>query len=384
MILWLNPVTGVSGDMLLGALLGLGAPLDQVRAAIESTGLRGWRLSTEAVQVDRIAATKAVVDVEDTSTERHASELIARVRQAQPEPVATLAVAAITAIAEVEGALHGQHPDDVHLHEIGGLDTVVDTVGVAAALHALDVTAVHSAPLALGSGTVRCSHGVLPAPAPATLKLLRGAAVVGTDLPGETVTPTGAALLQAIGTRFTPPPAMTVQDTAYGAGTRRFPQRPNVLSATLGAPLGAEPTEPTEPMVVLECNVDDVTGELLGHLLDRALEAGAADIWTTPATMKKSRPAHVLHVLCRPEQQAELAELVLSETGSLGIRHHAVDRQALPRHTTTVTVEGHEIRLKHGPWQTKPEHEDVAAAAKSLGRPLRTVATQALAEAPPQ
>ncbi|MGP4021407.1 nickel pincer cofactor biosynthesis protein LarC [Saccharopolyspora sp. 5N708] len=381
MILWLNPVTGVSGDMLLGALLGLGAPLEQVRAAVESTGLAGWRLSAEAVQVDGIAATKAVVDVEDTSTERHASELIARVQGAQPEPVAELATAAIRAIAEVEGALHGQHPDDVHLHEIGGLDTVVDTVGVAAALHALGVTAVHSAPLALGSGTVRCSHGVLPAPAPATLKLLRGAAVVGTDLPGETVTPTGAALLRAIGTRFTPPPAMTVRDTAYGAGTRRFPQRPNVLSATLGVPLGAEGVE---PMVVLECNVDDVTGEVLGHLIDRALEAGAADAWTTPATMKKSRPAHVLHVLCRPEQQAELTELVLSETGSLGIRHHAVDRLALPRHTTTVTVEGHEIRLKHGPWHTKPEHEDVAAAAKSLGRPLRTVAAQALAAAPPE
>ncbi|MFI0470372.1 nickel pincer cofactor biosynthesis protein LarC [Saccharopolyspora sp. 5N102] len=380
MILWLNPVTGVSGDMLLGALLGLGAPLDRVRAAVESTGLPGWRLSIEQVQVNGIAATKAVVDVDDTSTERHASELIARVRQARPEPVAELAAAAITAIAEVEGALHGEHPDDVHLHEIGGLDTVVDTVGVAAALHALGITAVHSAPLALGSGTVRCSHGVLPAPAPATLRLLRGAAVVGTDLPGETVTPTGAALLQAIGTRFTPPPAMTVQDTAYGAGTRRFPQRPNVLSATLGVPLGAEPAE---PMVVLECNVDDVTGEVLGHVINRALERGAADAWTTPATMKKSRPAQVLHVLCRPELESGLSDLVLAESGSLGIRRHAVDRRALPRRTTTVTVQGHQIRIKHGPYHAKPEHDDVAAAAAALGRPLRTVAAEALAAAEP-
>ncbi|SEF73252.1 hypothetical protein SAMN02982929_00496 [Saccharopolyspora kobensis] len=378
MILWLNPVTGASGDMLLGALLGLGAPIDEVRAAIDSTGLAGWRLRAEQVQVDGIAATKAVVEVDDTSTERHASELLARVRRARPEPVAELAASAVRAIAEVEGALHGQHPDEVHLHEIGGLDTVVDTVGVAAALHALGVTAVHSAPLALGSGTVRCAHGVLPAPAPATLQLLRGAAIVGTDLPGEAVTPTGAALLRAAGTRFTPPPAMIVQDTAYGAGNRRFSQRPNVLSATLGAPLNAA----AEPLVALECNVDDVTGELLGHVIDRALLAGAADAWITPATAKKSRPAHVLHVLCRPEREPELTELVLAETGSLGIRRHPVDRVALPRRTTTVTVEGHEIRLKHGPWRTKPEHDDVVAAATALGLPLRTVAARALGAQP--
>ncbi|MER5387698.1 nickel pincer cofactor biosynthesis protein LarC [Saccharopolyspora sp. NPDC002686] len=378
MILWLNPVTGMSGDMLLGALLGLGAPLEDVRAAVESTGLAGWRLRSEQVQVNGIAATKAVVEVDDTSTERHASELIARVRRARPEPVAELAAAAVRAIAEVEGALHGQHPDDVHLHEIGGLDTVVDTVGVAAALHVLGVTAVHSAPLALGTGTVRCAHGVLPAPAPATLQLLRGAAVVGTDLPGETVTPTGAALLTTIGTEFVPPPAMTVQNTAFGAGTRRFPQRPNVLTATLGTPLTAEPAE---PMLVLECNVDDVTGELLGHVIDRALRAGAADAWTTPSTTKKSRPAHVLHVLCHPHREPALTELVLSETGSLGIRSHQVDRRALPRRTTTVTVEGHAIRLKHGPYRTKPEHDDVAAAAAALDRPLHVIAAEALAAA---
>ncbi|MER7012439.1 nickel pincer cofactor biosynthesis protein LarC [Saccharopolyspora sp. NPDC000359] len=376
MILWLNPVTGASGDMLLGALLGLGAPLEAVRAAVESTGLAGWRLRAEQVQVDGIAATRAVVEVEDTSTERHASELLARVRQARPEPVAELAAAAVRAIAEVEGALHGRHPDEVHLHEIGGLDTVVDTVGVAAALHALGVTAVNSAPLALGSGTVRCAHGILPAPAPATMQLLRGAAVVGTDLPGETVTPTGAALLQAAGTRFVPPPAMTVRETAYGAGTKRFAQRPNVLPATLGTPLTAEPVE---PMVIVACNVDDVTGELLGHVIGRALRAGAADAWTTPSTTKKSRPAHVLHVLCHPDREPELTELVLAETGSLGVRSHPVYRRALPRRTTAVTVDGHRIRLKHGPWHTKPEHDDVAAAADALGLSLRTVAARALA-----
>ncbi|GAA4883447.1 nickel pincer cofactor biosynthesis protein LarC [Saccharopolyspora cebuensis] len=376
MILWLNPVTGASGDMLLGALLGLGAPLERVRDAVAGTGLTGWRLAAEPVQVAGVAATKAVVEVDDRAPERRAAELLERVGRAAPEPVAALASAAVRAIAEAEAALHDRHPDDVHLHEIGGLDTVVDTVGVAAALHALDITAVHSAPLALGSGTVRCAHGVLPAPAPATLALLRGAAVVGTDLDGETVTPTGAALLGAVGTSYTPPPAMTVRATAFGAGTKRFAQRPNVLSATLGEPRDAAATE---PMVVLESNVDDVSAEVLGHVVDRALRAGAADAWTSPATMKKSRPGNTVHVLCAPDREAELTRLLLAETGSLGLRRHQVDRRAVPRSTTTVEVEGHPVRIKQGPWHAKPEHDDVAAAAEALDRPLRTVAAQALA-----
>lgn len=373
MILWLNPTTGLSGDMLLGALLGLGAPLEKVRAAIESTGLTGWSLTTEQVQVDGIGATRAVVSVDDHAPERHAAELIALASRAHPEPAAAVAVSALEAIAQVEARLHDRDPAEVHLHEVGGLDTIVDTVGVAAALHELSVTAVHSAPIALGSGTVRCAHGVLPAPAPATLRLLEGAAVVGTDLAGETVTPTGAALVSAMGVRFTPPPAMVLGTTAYGAGTKRFPQRPNVLSASLG-----EAGSGAATMVVVECNVDDVTGETLGHVVQRLLDAGAADAWTSPVTMKKSRPAHVVHVLCAPAAEAALTDIVVAETGTLGVRRHEVQRTTLPRRTSTVAVRGHPIRIKHGPHRSKPEHDDVAAAAKALGLPLRTVADMAL------
>jgi pyridinium-3,5-bisthiocarboxylic acid mononucleotide nickel chelatase len=375
MILWLNPATGVSGDMLLGALLGLGAPLERVRAAIGATGLADWSLSMRGVQVDGIAATRAVVEVDDAATERDAAELLERASRA-PEPIASTACSAIRAIAEVEGGLHDRDPAQVHLHEIGGLDTIVDTVGVAAAAHELGITEVRSAPVALGTGTVRCAHGELPAPAPATLRLLEGAAVVGAELPGETVTPTGAALLRALGTRYSPPPAMTLGATAFGAGGKRFEQRPNVLSASLGEPIATG-----EQMLLLECNVDDVTAETLGHVLDLLLEAGAADAWTSPAVMKKSRPGHVLHVLCHPVDQDRLAEVVLAETGSLGIRRQEVSRTALPRWTSTVTVDGHPIRLKHGPHRIKPEHEDVAAAARALGRPLREIAERALRSA---
>jgi uncharacterized protein (TIGR00299 family) protein len=262
----------------------------------------------------------------------------------------------------------------VHLHEIGGLDTVVDTVGVAAALHLLDVTEVHCGPLALGAGTVSTRHGVLPVPAPATAALLAavGAQVTGAG-DGETVTPTGAALLVAADARFGPVPAMALRDVGYGAGGRDPAGRANVLQALLGGPVGAGAT-----MVLLETNVDDVTGEVLGHLVGQLLEAGAADAWLSPIVMKKGRPAHTVHVLAAPERVADCERIVFAETGSLGLRRSTVDRPALPRSTTTVDVDGHPVRIKHGPWGAKPEHDDVAAAAAALGLPLREITWRAL------
>ncbi|GAA1290392.1 nickel pincer cofactor biosynthesis protein LarC [Pseudonocardia aurantiaca] len=374
MIVWLNPFSGISGDMLLGALLDLGAPLDGVRTAVTATGLTGWELSAERVTRAGIGATRAVVTVTDTATERHAAELLARVERADTG----VAARAVRAIAEVEAGIHGVPVGDVHLHEIGGLDTVVDTVGVAAALELLGVTGVHCGPLALGTGTVTTRHGVLPVPAPATAALLAaaGATVTGAGV-GETVTPTGAALLVAAGARFGPVPAMALRGVGYGAGGRDPADRANVLQALLGEPAG-QSSSMVSSMALLETNVDDVTGEVLGHLVARLLDAGAADAWLTPIVMKKGRPAHTVHVLAAPELAGECERLLLSETGSLGLRRSTVDRTALPRHTTTVDVGGLTVRVKHGPWGAKPEHDDVAAAAAALGLPLREVARRAL------
>ncbi|WP_219417941.1 nickel pincer cofactor biosynthesis protein LarC [Pseudonocardia nigra] len=370
MIIWLNPFSGISGDMLLGALLDLGAPLDGVRAAVASTGLTGWTLDAERVTRAGVSATRAVVTVDDDATERHATELLAHVERADAE----LAARAVRMIADVEAGIHGSDPAEVHLHEIGGLDTVVDTVGVAAALRLLGVTEVHCGPVALGSGTVATRHGVLPVPAPATAALLAaaGAPVTGAGT-GETVTPTGAALLVAADARFGPVPAMTLQRVGYGAGGRDPADRANVLQALLGAPVGA-----SAAMTVLETNVDDVTGEVLGHLVGRLLDAGAADAWLTPIVMKKGRPAHTVHVLVAPEHAPDCERIVLEETGSLGVRRGTVNRMALPRRTSTVDVDGQPVRVKHGPWGAKPEHDDVAAAAAALGLPLREVARRAL------
>jgi uncharacterized protein (TIGR00299 family) protein len=380
-IVWCNPLGGISGDMLLGALLGVGAPLDGVRAAVESTGLTGWELSVEQVPRGALRATRAVVGVEPQPPHRHASELLEIVGRARPAPVAELATRAVTALVEVEARLHGADPADVHLHEIGGVDTVVDTVGVAAALHLLDVHAVHCGPLPIGTGTVESAHGTLPLPAPATAALLAraGARVTGRAERGETVTPTGIALLHAAGAVFGPVPDMTVRAAGYGAGGRDDPARPNVLQALLGEPTATVGTGAgtVETMVLLETTVDDVPGELLGHLVDRALAGGAADAWITPVTMKKSRPGHTVHLLVAPALAAEAETLLLRETGSLGLRRRPVERVALPRRTTTVTVDGHPVRIKHGPWGAKPEHDDVAAAADALGRSAREVAEAA-------
>lgn len=375
MICWINPFTGLAGDMLLAALIDAGAPLERIRSAVAATGLTGWDLTAERITDHALAATRIHVEVTDPHTERRAAEVLELASRAAPRPVAALAVAAVTAIAEAEARLHGADPADVHLHELGGHDTLVDIVGSAAALHALGVTDVVSAPLPLGRGRIDAAHGVLPCPAPATLALLAGAAVTGSDLPGETVTPTGAALLHATGARYGPPPPMTLGATGYGAGTRHLPDRPNVVSVSLGSPLVHAPDE---DVVVLETNLDDVTGELLGHVITQALEAGALDAWTTPAVMKKSRPAQILHVLVHPHQERRLRDLVLAETGALGIRRIGATRTTLPRAFETVEVDGHPVRVKHGPYAAKPEHDDVAAAADALGRPLRAVAADAL------
>ncbi|MGV9362633.1 nickel pincer cofactor biosynthesis protein LarC [Amycolatopsis sp. NPDC003731] len=367
----ISPFTGLAGDMLLAALVDAGAPLERIRSAVSSSGLTGWELRVQSLLTHGLMAARALVDVTDDATSRSAAELIAMAGRVEPAPVADRAVAAVRAIAEVEGRLHGEDPGRVHLHELGGHDTLVDVIGVCAALDALKVSTVYCGALPLGTGTVRTAHGILPCPAPATAALLEGARTVGSDLDGETVTPTAAALLKAVEARFEPPPESRLLATGYGAGTRSLPDRPNIAVVHLGEPVGAGP----RTLVVLETNLDDVTGEVLGHVVGELLSAGALDAWISPVTMKKGRPAHVLHVLAEPEHTPRLADLVLAETGSLGVREYPVRRTALARETETVDVLGMPVRRKRGPHGAKPEHDDVVAAARELGLPARVVAT---------
>jgi uncharacterized protein (TIGR00299 family) protein len=373
-MLWLNPVNGISGDMLLGALLDLGAPLDEVRSAVASTGISGWSLDCARVDAGGLQATQAVVAVDGAARARSGPELLEAVRRATPARVADIAAGAVSALVRVEAELHGVDAADVHLHELGGVDTVVDTVGVAAAIVALGIDRVVCSPIAVGYGTVSTAHGVLPVPAPATLALLSGAHVVGTDVAGETITPTGAALLLALGASYGALPAVRIARAGYGAGTRRLPSRPNVLPAALVQPVGA-----VTSMTVVETNVDDATGELLGHVIAAAIAAGAADAWVTPIVMKKGRPAHTVHALVEPSAAPAVTELLLRETGSLGVRLLPVERVAAERGTETVTFGGHTVRVKRGPWGAKAEWDDVVSVAASLGRSARSVAADVAA-----
>jgi len=363
--------------MLLGALLDLGAPLDAVRAAIASTGVQGWSVEPISVQRQGIRALHAQVEVTDSASERSAADLIELVSGAQPAPVGAVARAAVLSLAKVEAGIHGLSIDEVHLHELGGIDTVVDTVGVAAAAHALGVRSVWSAPLRLGHGQTMSAHGMLPVPAPATLALLAGVPVVGVPGGSETVTPTGAALLAALGCRYGEIPAMTLARTGYGAGSRDTPERPNVLTALLGSPAGTSTGR--EPLTVLETTVDDVTGEVLGQLIDRLLSVGAVDAWIASVTGKKNRPTQVITALCQPSDDDAVTAALMAETGTLGVRRIDAQRDVLPRSEGRVIVAGHEVRVKVGPHRAKPEYDDLVEIARVTGAPVRVVADQAQA-----
>jgi pyridinium-3,5-bisthiocarboxylic acid mononucleotide nickel chelatase len=369
-----NPFAGISGDMFLGALLDLGAPIDAVRAAIESTGVTGWELSTRTVQRAGVRSLHAVVTVADAVPERRAGDLLAAVRRARPAPVAAVAARAITLLAEVEAGIHGVAVADVHLHELGGVDTIVDIVGVAAAMNALKVDELFSGPIGVGTGRVGTAHGVLPAPAPATLALLAGAPISGVPLAAETVTPTGAVLLRALGARYDPLPPSTLERTGYGAGTRDPAGMANVLPASLLRPAETVASR----LICVETNVDDVTGELLADVIADLLAAGALDAWLTPIVGKKGRPAYVVTALCEPAAADLIEDTVLRGSGSLGVRRYAVDRRALPRRTVEVAVDGMPIRVKVGPYHAKAEHDDVAAAAAASGRSRREIADEAV------
>lgn len=381
---WLNPFAGIAGDMILGALLDAGADPDALRDALRSVIAEGWDLQVERVRRGGLVATLAVVDAEPDPPPRRAGDLLDTIG-ASPlaERARDRALSVLRRLAEVEARLHGVDVADVHLHEVGALDTFVDVVGSCVALDLLGVDDVSCGPVGLGRSRVHSAHGLLPNPAPATLALLEGLSVAGLDTEAETATPTGAALLAGLGARSAAFPPGRLLATGYGAGQAEMPGWPNVLG--LSVVERDEPWAPAdvaeETVAVVETTLDDVTGETLGWVLSAVLEAGALDAWVTPATGKKGRPAHVLTVLARPEEAGALEAKVAAETGTLGLRVALIQRHVLPRRSETVRVLGTEVRLKHGPWRSKAEHDDLAVLARATGRPLEEL--RRLAERPP-
>lgn len=380
-IAWFHCFSGIAGDMALGSLVDAGADLDEVQALLRRLPVGGWSVEAEPVLRCGLAATHLHVRTEETSVVRTASHITALVEEARlPERVRQRALAVFGALAEAEGRLHRRPAEQVHFHEVGGLDAIVDVVGTCAALEVLEVDAVAASTIATGTGMIRAAHGLLPNPAPAVVELLTEvrAPTIGLDVGVELTTPTGAAILAALATGFGPLPAMAIERTGFGAGTRELDGRPNATQVVIGQAL--EATLAGQPVVLLEANVDDATGEVLAHTVAALLAAGAADAWITPILMKKGRPAHTVSALADVALAAQISEVLVAESGTLGVRGVPLERWPVERRGDVVEVEGLPVRVKVSPGRVKVEHDDAARVADKSGLPLREVLSRAEAE----
>jgi uncharacterized protein (TIGR00299 family) protein len=386
---WFHCFSGIAGDMALGALVDAGADADEVRTLVRRLPVVGWDLTFEPVLRCGIAATHARVHAPETGVVRTAGHITALIEEARlPDRVAGRALATFRALAEVEGRLHRRPPEQVHFHEVGGLDAIVDVVGAAAALEVLGVDEVRSSSVANGTGMVRAAHGLLPNPAPAVVGLLEGAPTHGVDVALELTTPTGAALLAATATGWGPLPPMRIDASGFGAGTREIDGRPNAVQVVIGRSLPARTgaggqlgVSPGQPVVLLEANLDDATGEVLAHAVAELLSAGAHDAWVAPVVMKKGRPAHVVSALADPALAEQVTAVLAAETGSLGVRGTTLERWPRTRDVETVDVAGLPVRVKVSPGRAKAEHDDAARVARLRKVPLREVLSLAEAEA---
>jgi len=378
-VAWFSCFSGIAGDMALGALLDAGADVDEVCKLVDRLGIAGWSIEPEPVLRAGLAATQAGVRIRDDQVHRTFAAIRTALADAElPPRVHQRSLATFVALAEVEGTLHRRPPDQVHFHEVGSLDAIVDVVGTCAALEVLGVDQVWASAVSTGTGMVRSAHGLLPNPAPATIALLAraGAPTQVRNVTVELTTPTGAALLAALvePDGFGPLPPIVPAAVGYGAGTRELEDMPNVTQVVVGTAVQAAPPPiEGEPMVVVEANVDDATGEALGHTVTVLLEAGAADAWLVPVGMKKGRPGHVVSALCDVGLAPAVAAVLAAETGSLGVRATRVHRLAADRRFDEVEVGGEPVRVKVSPGRAKAEFDDAARAARALGRPAREV-----------
>ncbi|HUV17421.1 MAG TPA: nickel pincer cofactor biosynthesis protein LarC [Ilumatobacteraceae bacterium] len=395
-IAWFNCQAGVAGDMAMAALVDAGADTDLVASMIGGLDVGGYALMFERVQRCGVGATWANVVVHDDHTgspspgleeprsadhvaHRPLRDILELLDSADlPDRVRERARTVFVRLGEVEGAIHDVDPTEVELHEVGALDSIVDVVGVCAALEALDVDEVWCSPVAVGHGSIRSAHGIIPNPAPATVALLAEAGVptVGLDTTLEVSTPTGVALMATLATGFGAMPPISTHSVGYGAGTADTPERANVVQVVIGQ-AGDNHHDDGTPVALLEANVDDVTGEVLAHTVSVLLAAGAHDAWLTPIVMKKGRPAHTVSVLCDPSGIATMRAILVRETGTLGVRMSSLQRWPQQRAETTVEVDGHPIRAKVAEHRIKVEFDDAAAAAAAIGVPVRVVLDRA-------
>jgi uncharacterized protein (TIGR00299 family) protein len=419
---YLECFAGISGDMLMGALVDAGAPIELLQRTAASLAL-GAELRVSKVNRSGIQSTKIDVMVngqldepaapsgpveheaehghghhhhhDDGQTHKHENhkhehgrslpEIRSLLMHADlTQRALDLSLTAFALLAEVEGRIHGIPAEEVHFHEVGGIDAIVDIACCAAAADALDLDAWYCSPVNVGSGFVNCAHGRFPVPAPATAELLKNLPTYSAHVQAELVTPTGAALLRALDCRFDATPVMRTQAIGYGAGTRNPERFPNVLRVSIAEIATAAQTFSEDKVTVLECAVDDLSPQVLAHTTQLALERGALDVMSGPVTMKKGRLGTLLTVLCKPGDAAGLQQLIFRETTTLGIRVREENRVILAREITPVETDFGVIHIKTGSWQGEewnaaPEFEDCRRAAAAFDVPLKTVMQAAMA-----
>jgi len=380
-VCYLDCVGGLAGDMLLAALVDAGADAERLQAVPGALGLEGVVIAVDRVERQGIGALHVDVRVPaDEHQHRDYLAIHAMVeRAALPPRVREQALATFARLAEAEARVHGVSVDEVHFHELGAVDTLVDVCGAFVLLDDLGVDHVACSSLPFARGMVRAGHGLLPLPAPATLALLEGAPMVGVDSEAELVTPTGAAIAATVVERWGSLPPLVLERVGYGAGTADFNDRPNVVRVVLGA--GTTP--PTGEVTLLETNLDDLVPELVPDAVERCFAAGALDVWSVPAQMKKGRPGIVLSALARPSAEQDVARAMLEETSALGVRVARLARYELEREERIVEVAGGQVRIKVGLLagsvvNIAPEHDDCLALARSTGRAVKSIWAEAL------
>lgn len=391
-VAYFDCINGAAGDMLVAALLDAGADFNRLEADLAKLLISGYRLESFKKSLNGIGATKFQVEVTEPQPERRFRDIAALlVRSDLPKSIIERATRVFHRLAVAEGKVHGMPPEQVHFHEVGAVDAIVDVVGTVLCLEQLDIQHIVASPLPLGSGFVVCHHGKMPVPVPAVVELVRNIPVYDNGETGELVTPTGAALLTTLAKEWGKMPTMKLLGSGFGAGTREGKSLPNVIRVLVGeaelsdqAPPAREPAD--ELVGVIETNIDDQNPQLFEHVVERLFNAGALDVFLTPVIMKKGRPGIKLTVIMAPEHQAACQQVVFAETTSIGVRYYTVRRKVLDREIVSVQTDYGPIRVKVAREMgaianLSPEFRDCVAAAQAKGVPLKQVWQVTLAQA---
>lgn len=375
--------SGISGDMTLGALLDAGLPLDDLRRELQSLDVPGWELSAEKVWKNGMAATYVKVPIEDKQPHRSLAAILELIEKSRLTPIVKQQASSIfRKLGEAEAAVHDVPLEKIHFHEVGAMDAIVDIVGACIGFALLGIESFACSPLNVGGGTAKMAHGVLPVPAPATARLVLGKPTYSSGIQKELVTPTGAAIVATLCTSFGPQPPMSVTAIGYGAGTADLEGQANVLRLMIGE-AATQHSAASESIRVLEANLDDMNPQIYGYFLEKALAAGALDVFSTPVQMKKNRPGMLVTVLCKLQDEAKFQDMFFAETTTLGVRSYSAERRILARHWETVHTHFGDVRIKVARLnghvhQASPEFEDCRKLAEAQNVPLQHVMDEAL------